>query len=294
MFCRLNIYLVASLIYISAANASAQPIVGPSKGTLVLSGGFGVLPHDDTFYKRVIQLAGGPDQLLVIIPSARGSEPYDETYAPLIQFRRAGARNVVFLHTNDRNVADSEQFVQPLRKANGVFIGGGDQTILAEVYLRTRTQRELQTLLERGGVVAGSSAGAMIMGSFLARGVRALPLEDPQVIGDHTEGFGLLRDVVLLPHLLVLNRQFDLLRVIQLHPNLLGIGIDEATAIVVQQDTFEVIGKGPVAIYDTQHAVMPSGSFYFLSSGDSFDLATREAFRGKERTPLSRIVKNPK
>ena len=116
----------------------------------------------------------------------------------------------------------------------------------------------------------------MIMGSFLARGVESLPLENPQVIGDYTEGFGLLRNVVLMPPLLALNRQFDLLQVVQRHPNLLGIGLDEATAIVVQQDRFEVIGRGPMAIYDVQRAVVPTGSFYFLSSGDSYDLATRK------------------
>ena len=69
-------------------------------------------------------------------------------------------------------MANSEQFVEPLRKARGVFIGGGDQTLLADAYLNTRTHRELQTLLNRGGVVAGGSAGAMIMGSFLARGTK--------------------------------------------------------------------------------------------------------------------------
>src|SRR4030095_8855657 len=83
---------------------------------------------------------------------------------------RAGAKNVAVLHTRDRNVANSTTFVEPLLKARGVWIDGGRQWRLADAYLGTRTQTELQNVLARGGVIGGSSAGATIQGSYMVRG----------------------------------------------------------------------------------------------------------------------------
>jgi cyanophycinase len=235
--------------------------------------------RDEVIIKRIIDLAGGPDELLVIIPSAGEAEDYDGSFASLRQFRAAGARNLVLLHTRDRNTADSEKFVEPLRRARGVFFSGGRQWRLADAYLNTRTHRELQSLLDRGGVIAGSSAGATILGSFLVRGDTK---GNGLMIGDHQDGFGFLRNVGIDQHLLARNRQFDMLEVTRVHPDLLGIGIDEDTAIVVHQDQFEVIGNSYVAIYDNQRKIRPNGGFYFLAPGDRYSLASREASRSPQ------------
>jgi cyanophycinase-like exopeptidase len=82
----------------------------------------------------------------------------------------AGALRLEVLHTRDRAVADSDAFVAPLREARGVWFGGGRQWRLADAYLRTRTHAALDELLARGGVIGGTSAGATIQGSYLARG----------------------------------------------------------------------------------------------------------------------------
>ena len=99
------------------------------------------------------------------------------------------------------------------------------------------------------------------------------------MMGDHEEGFAFLKNVAIDQHLLARNRQFDLIPVIEAHPELLGIGIDEDTAIVVQGDRAEVIGQGYVAIYDNRTTVAEGGQFYLLRPGDEIDLATRVPMR---------------
>ncbi len=112
------------------------------------------------------------------------------------------------------------------------------------------------------------------------------------MMGDHEVGMGFLKQSAIDQHLLRRNRQFDLIEVIQAHPELLGIGIDENTAIVVQGDRFEVIGHGYVAIYDHASQLDSGGLFYFLSPGDRFNLATREATRpSTSQVPIDRVVK---
>ena len=99
------------------------------------------------------------------------------------------------------------------------------------------------------------------------------------VMGDRQEGFGYLRGVGIDQHVLRRNRHFDLLELIEARPELLGIGLDEDTAIVVRGDTFEVIGRSYVLIYDRDTVASGGAPFYFLAPGDRFDLGTRQATR---------------
>ena len=289
---RLNVWslLVGLSAMMAFAQVSAQdlqstgPRIGPEHGSLVIIGG---AMRDEAIVERIIDLAGGTETPLVMIPTAGGEPEYDGFWRGQRPFRAAGASDITVLHTTDRKVADSEAFVAPLRRARGVHFGGGRQWRLADAYLHTRTHRELLGVLARGGVISGSSAGATIMGSFLVRGDTAT---NTVMMGDHVEGFGLLRNVAIDQHLLRRNRQFDMLEVIGAHPHLLGIGLDENTAIVVQGDRFEVIGQSYVAIYDSQRQIPPKGGFYFLSPGDRFDMDTREAWRPSQtEVPLERV-----
>ena len=191
------------------------------------------------------------------------------------------------LHTRDRKVADSEAFVKPIREARGVFFGGGRQWRLADSYLDTATHKELIALLNRGGVIGGSSAGASILASFMVRGDTK---SNEKMIGDHTVGLGFLKNAAIDQHLLRRNRQFDMLEVIDKHPQLLGIGIDENTAIVVEGDRFDVIGKSYVVVYSNKPVVGSNGRFYFLGAGDRFDMKERKATRqGTEWRPLQGV-----
>ncbi len=275
--------LILCVLSCSLSDAQAAD-VGPSNGYLVIVGG---AMQDPAIFGRFLDLAGGLDAPIVIIPTAGGGENYDQYWRGLRRYKEAGAKNITLLHTKDRAVADSEEFVRPIQEARGVFFTGGRQWRLADSYLNTRTHRELLALLDRGGVIGGSSAGATIQGSFLARGDTK---GNTVMIGDHVEGLGFLRNVAIDQHLLKRNRQFDLIEIIEKYPELLGIGIDENTAIVVQGDRFEVIGQGYVAIYDYNKLIPPNGQFYFLAPGDRFDLKKREASRPSQTMrPIDRV-----
>ena len=275
--------VTAVWIVLATAWGTAEQ-VGPKAGALVIVGG---AMRDPAIVTRFIDLAGGPEAPLVIVPTAGDADSYDQYWSGLQPFRENGARNLTVLHTRDPKVADTDTFVEPLTTARGVFFAGGRQWRLADAYLKTRLQRELQALLDRGGVIGGSSAGATILGSFLVRGDTK---GNELMVGDHTVGFGFLKDSAIDQHLLRRNRQFDLIGVIEERPALLGIGIDENTAIVVEGDRFDVIGQGYVAIYDAQHATRPPAKFYLLGAGDRFDLNKREASRRSEQyRPLENV-----
>ena len=279
--------VVLCLLLLTGGWISPQkPEFGPEKGALVVVGG---AMQDPAILERFIQLAGGTDAPVVIIPTAGGGEEYDRFWPGAGQFTRAGLVNLTVLHTTDREVADSEDFVKPIQEACGVFFTGGRQWRLADAYLHTRTHKELHNLLLRGGVIGGSSAGATIQGSFLARGDTK---SNTIMIGDHLEGMSFIKNVAIDQHLLKRNRQFDMLEIMRGYPDLLGIGLDEDTAIVVRGDRFDVIGQGYVAIYDSSRHIPPEGNFYFLAPGDQFNLKTREASRPtRTMQPLSRVKK---
>ncbi len=276
-----------ALAAVGTVEIAAQE-VGPANGALVVVGGAMQSPE---IVDRFVQLAGGPGARIVVIPTAAGQESYDLSFGGLRPFQLAGVRNLTLRHTNDRDEADSEAFVAAIREASGVWFTGGRQWRLVDSYMGTRTEEELWALLERGGVIGGSSAGATIQGSYLARGDTAT---NTVMMGSHEEGFGFLRNTAVDQHLLQRNRQFDLIEIIEARPELLGIGIDENTAIVVQGDRFEVIGESYVAIYDNQSMLDSGGLFYFLAPGDQFDLAERQAYRAtRQFAPLGRVEASP-
>ncbi len=189
--------------------------------------------------------------------------------------RRAGVPGTV-LHTRDRAVADTEAFVAPLRTATAVWIGGGRQWRLVDAYAGTRTEQALRGVLGRGGLIAGSSAGATIQGSFLVRGS---PSGNRDLMAPgHELGFGFLQNVAVDQHVITRHREADLATVVAAHPGLLGIGIDESTAIVVRQNTMTVIGRDVVLITDgAEHDGRP---YYQLTRGARFDLASWSVLPG--------------
>lgn len=279
-----TIFLILSLW--GAAEVGAQEI-GPKNGTLIIVGGGSM--EDTGIVERFIALSGGPDAPIVFIPTAAGADSYDQFWAGARQFRDAGATNVTILHTNDRSEADTDAFVKPIVEARGVWFGGGRQWRLADSYLNTKVHEELWALLDRGGVIGGSSAGATIQGSYLARGDSKT---NTIMMGDHEEGLSFLKNVAIDQHLLKRNRQFDLLEIIRAKPELLGIGLDESTAIIVRGDTFEVVGKSYVVIFDHDSSIDSGGEFFFMAPGDRFDLNAREAFRPRTtRETMERVVK---
>jgi cyanophycinase len=249
--------------------AKSHKTEGPKKGTLVIVGGGQVGPE---IRSRFIQLAGGPDANFVIIPTADEDRNLTDLAKIKERFIQTwGVKNVTVLHTRDKKVADTKAFAEPIRHASAVWFPGGRQWRLADSYLGTRTDKEIHKLLDRGGVVGGSSAGATIQGSYLVRG--AVEGNEVMMAPSHEVGLGLMKNVAIDQHIITRHREKDLDQVIAKHPELLGIGIDESTAIVVHGSEFEVIGKSKVAIHDGKPH--DGGNFYFLTAGQKFNLGTR-------------------
>lgn len=251
---------------------------GPDAGSLVIVGG---AMKDSAIIQRFIRLAGGFDAPLIVIPTAGGEKEIDKVAAADI-LTSAGARNVTVLHTYDRAVANTEDFVKPLKAARGVWFNGGRQWRLADAYENTLTEKEIRNVLSRGGVIGGSSAGATIQGSYLVRGDTR---SNTIMMGDHVRGFSYLKNSAIDQHLLARNRQNDLTEIISKYPHLLGIGLDENTAIIVKGDEFEVIGQSYVAIYDYKHwqenprgtrKLQNGAKFFLLRKGDKYNVRTRE------------------
>jgi len=269
------------MILVIAATALAQGSSGPSKGVLVVDGG----GTSQLVVEEFVRLAGGPSAKIAVIPTAASSlrfggqktilnpdwprsRPEWALYEKHLE-GIFGTESITVLHTRDRQVADSEEFAGALRSATGVFLGTGNAGRHAAAYLGTKVQSELAALLERGGVIMGSSAGSIILGSFIVRGRPDKPL---LMAKGHTVGFGFLRNVAINPHLTSAKRDNELVNVCDEHPSLLGLGLDDDVALIVRGNRFEVIGKGGVAVYDN---LPKEGAWYsWLKPGDSFDLAT--------------------
>ncbi|HEY6253679.1 MAG TPA: cyanophycinase [Candidatus Angelobacter sp.] len=233
---------------------------------------------------KFVELAGGSGARIVVIPTA-WNDKFDDGSAAVtpdhLQRLRIGVQKtmgvdrVTILHTRDRRQADSPEFVAPLKRATGVWIDGGNDANLWDAYLGTRVETEIKALLARGGVVAGSSAGAAIQGSL---GLVFTIVDSPggktlRVDGTHM-CFGLLTNSTVMPHWNQRDRP-DLTPVVVAHPSVLGIGIDVGAAAIVQGNRLEVTGDGHVGIYDGK--VHGDKSYYYLSPGDRFDLHTRSS-----------------
>jgi cyanophycinase len=253
-------------LFLAAAAACLLPAQGPPRGALLIIGGGAIGP---AIWSEFARLAGGYDAKLVYIPTAAETEPGPQAAAFLT---RAGFKNVTVLHTRDPHRANEASFFAPLLQANSVFFGGGRQWRLVDSYANTRTEAALAQVLERGGVIAGTSAGASIQASFLVRGARENNFI--MIAPAYQMGFGYLANTAIDQHLLKRKRAQDLWPVILAHPELLGIGLDEATAISVQANRFTVLGASLVAIYDAARGNQKP-RHYFLCPGTVFDLSTR-------------------
>lgn len=265
MLSRQRLLLCLPLALLARGVTAAEPkSSGPGRGTLLIVGGGNNSPAVIDAARRQ---AGGADARWVVIPSAQSDSELQNPKVP--DFIRRQGRFTV-LHTRERAIADSEAFTAPLTTATAVWFDGGRQWRLAETYGNTRTEQALLALLARGGLIAGSSAGATIQGSFLVRGSPTgnWVMIDP----GHVRGFGFLKNVAIDQHIVARQREADLANVVAQHPGLLGIGIDEGTAILVQGNVFTVIGPSVVAI--TDGTTREGRPYYLLRHGARFDLAT--------------------
>ncbi|MEP6622025.1 MAG: Type 1 glutamine amidotransferase-like domain-containing protein [bacterium] len=256
--------------------------VGPARGTVVVVGGGAMGPE---VYKAFIDAAGGPDAIILDVPNAGGADSVAANTGQA--WRSAGAKNVVVLFTKDRKVADSDSFTAIIKKAGGVWFEGGRQFHIVQDYGGTKTERSIMDLLERGGVVGGSSAGASILGDFMVRGA---PSNDNMTMDypGYEKAFGYLRNVGIDQHVVARSRLPDLAdSIITRYPNLLGISEDEGTAWVIRGDTARIIGRNKAFVYNGKDATDAGSPFLTLHPGDRYNMNTRRVMsRAIDRSPV--------
>jgi len=273
---------------------------GPKKGALFISGGgnkkdSGVKYYSELCLPEFVELIRRERSKkmpkIVVITTAgptMNSEKSLEHAAVLTLSELVGENNVTTLFTRSREVANSDEFNVPIDKADGVWMIGGQQGLLANAFLNTKTEKALHALLGRGGVIGGTSAGTQIMSSFMTRGMNkggktGSILGD----GDHQQGFEFISNSAFDVHVSQRNRLSDLFKLYTVKPGqltdknlnpgkLLSIGIDELTLIILKQDQFHVIGEGYVYVFNPREWINGAKPFYhILLPGDRYDIHKR-------------------
>jgi cyanophycinase len=246
------------------------------KGKLIIIGG-GAIP--DSLFSFFANYCGGKDQPVVYIPTATTDEAYIQNGEHLLKFTSRGFNNLSTIHTRNKKEADDPKNIALLRNAKGLYFGGGDQQLIADAYAGTKLYDEMIALLDRGGVIMGTSAGATIMGSLMIGGDARNDISKKYTLNP---AFSFMTNTALDQHVLARNRQFDLIPVIEYYPGTLGIGIDESTAIIVEAGQFRVWGNSYVMLYDSMDWAEQKKKwglvlkpFKMMSSGSRFNLLTR-------------------
>jgi len=228
---------VRAEIYRRVARIEDKPPTNPafSGGTLLIAGG-GQL--SEQIRQRFVDLAGGRDAKIVVIPAESINEQSRAQYRD--SWSLYDIKSIDVLHAESRTQADDPEFSRALETATGVWLGGGQQTWLTAWYGRTLVEARLKDLLARNGVIGGTSAGAAVMSRVMIAGGR-----DQPTMG---QGFDLIPGAVIDQHFIKRNRMGRLQRVLEQHPDLIGFGIDEGTALQygVESGRFQVLGQSSV------------------------------------------------
>lgn len=284
----------------AAAGIRAQPVAPNAQGHLVIVGG-GPIP--DEIDRRFVDLAGGAGKArIVVLPMASesGAESGAERAA---SFRKLGVVNAVSLNLARKDTG-ADSVARLLGQATGIWFPGGDQNRLTATIIGTAVLDSIRSRYRHGAVVGGTSAGAAVMSDPMISGDERRPgggrppsdSSDGWMTIDRDDvvlvpGFGLLPNVTVDQHFLRRRRHNRLVSVVLEHPAVVGIGIDESTALVVSpQGPWQVIGASQATIYDARRAtVTPPGTtlgaseirMHVVPAGGTFDLATGTATVGK-------------
>ncbi len=283
--------LIMFLLAILTTRAGEHP-----KGHLVIIGGGKRGPQ---IMQTYVQLAGGDHAKVVVFPMASElAKSVGPDQAASLQ--QAGAHAVFSLNISHAQ-AESDSVLELLEGVTGVFFSGGDQSRLTAALLDTKVGKKLHELYQNGAVIGGTSAGAAVMSKMMITGKEKLTRDTANAYTsikrnniETVEGFGFIDNAIVDQHFIKRKRHNRLISLILENPSLIGIGIDEATAIVVNpDDSFEVVGEGTVMVFDaTQsksirenakgHLSAENILLHILTAGDSFDMKSHSAHPGKK------------
>jgi cyanophycinase len=253
-------------------------------GHLVLNGG-GSKP--EVVMKKFIELAGGAEGRIVVFPTASDESDTGEYYQEL--FGGYGCYNVAVAEVHTRDEAANPELAAQVRAADGIWFSGGDQRRITAALLDTIVGQAVAAAFEGGAIIGGTSAGTACQSPLMITGDGDFTV----ITADNIElgrGFGFFKDVIVDQHHVARRRNNRLISVVLEHPQLIGVGVDEATAVGVRPDgTFEVLGDGWVVVYDASRATItrapenrrgkPLGVHglvtHVLLPGDVFDVQKR-------------------
>jgi len=261
------------------------------KGQLLIIGGAEDKVGESAILKEAVEIIGKENGILSVITTATNQpESVGKEYDEL--FKRLGAGEVNILNIGSRDIANEEGSRSAVKKSSGIFFTGGDQLRLTSILGGTSFHKGLVDFYNSGGVIIGTSAGASVMtGTMIVDGnsndaARKCTLK-------MAPGLGLLHEAIIDQHFAQRGRIGRLLCGVAENPEMLGIGIDEDTAIVVKNRArFHVIGSGAVYIIDGSNISHTNVSqqnpeevlsifdikMHVLKKGDKFDLLKRVPF----------------
>ena len=245
--------------------------------------------------ERFVDLAGGSDADIAIIPTASGDpQRSGEGYAQL--FREMGVKEADWLRVERREDANAEEALSLLREATGIFITGGDQARLVELLVGTLVMECIRTRNAEGVIVAGTSAGASILSALMMAGGTGVGGDSNgsaarKGMVDVVAGFGLVQDIIIDQHFSQRGRLGRLLSVFAGTPGLIGIGLDEDTAALIDREgTLQALGSNMVTIVDGRNTIsdffdrqdgevltITGSSLHVLAGGRLFDVDARQA-----------------
>lgn len=219
------------------------PAAAVPKGRLVVDGGGKASP---AVRKRTLAASGGPKAKVLVVPQA-SSLPQAGPIAAA-RWREIGAEDVAILDLADAGA------IEKVRRADLIWIGGGDQGRFMERLRGTGIPEAIRARYRDGGTVGGSSAGAAVMSRvMIARGAE----DHPKPLANYpilSEGLGLWPEVIVDQHFLKLDRTDRLKRAVAEYPDLIGVGVDESTAVIVRGRSIEVVGESRVVVIDMRKA----------------------------------------
>jgi cyanophycinase len=278
----------------------SSSLTSPSarRRTLLIIGGAEDKLGRSVVLKRFVRLAGGRSSRIAIIPTASSFvDEVAETYTRVFTRLRAGS-DIEVVHAPSRAAAHDPELVARLERSTGVFMSGGSQLKLSQFLVGTPVADAIHAAYERGVVIAGTSAGASIMSRFMIS-LGDEGLTPRQRASQLTAGLGLLENVIVDQHFDQRGRYGRLMSLVANSPNLLGMGIDENTAVEIRDErVMTIIGTGGVFVIDARAAVtdapdarrgapmLVSGAVvHSLPTGATFDLRSVRLTRFVERHP---------
>ena len=239
------------LIVFSLTQALAvKPQQNSQRGHLVLLGG-GSKPR--VVLRTFVELAGGSDAAIIIIPTA-SREPDTGQYYKDLFLKEVGCTNVTPLEIHTRQDAQREDFVQIADVAGGCFFSGGDQNKILSVLADTPVGDAIARLYWRGQVIGGTSAGTACQSDPMITGAGDLSVVEAENIV-LKKGLGFFPGIIIDQHFVARRRHNRLITAVLEHTKLLGVGVDEATAVWLKPNLdFQVLGRGWVFVYDATAA----------------------------------------